>query len=261
MGSWREIEARLQELLRLRTLPVGFKLCEMAEELDRIEKLRKPPHKVLFCQLITAARTYGMTLGAAAGDFYSPACPGMLGLEKRPEYMMDGKFKSVFWFEDQKDAAECERLFPVIPAGKWKAVALAPLREERFSPDLVLFYGTPSQMILGINGFQWKDYQPFQFFCVGEGACSDFIARSFVEGKPFLSIPCYGERTYGHVAEDELSMAVPAAMMKKLILGLEGLSKRGIRYPIPPTGALADMFPGIPKAYREMWKDRTKGKS
>ncbi len=260
MGSGKQIDAKLQELLRLRTLPVAFKLLAEVEELNKIEKVRKPAHQVLFCQLITAARTYGMTMGAVAGDFYSPACPGMLGLEERPDYMMDGKFKATFWFEDQKDAVKCEKLFPVIPAGKWKAVVLAPLRQEKFDPDLVLFYGTPAQMILAVNALQWKDYEPFQFFCVGEGACADFIGRAYLDRKPFLSLPCYGERTYGHVAEDELSMAVPAETMEKLIEGLEGLSGRGIRYPIPPTGALADMLPGTPKIYQEMWKGRIRKK-
>jgi len=43
--------------------------------------------------------------------------------------------------------------------------------------------------------------------------------------------------------------------------GLEGLSRRGIRYPIPFTGALADMTPGLPKIYLDMFKDRRRRKT
>lgn len=258
MGRWQDLDRKLQERLRLRTYPVAFKLLPEEEDLKKIGKLRRPSHQVLFCQLVTAARTYGMTLGAVEEDFMSPACPGMLGLSERPDYVMDGRFKAAFWFQDQKDGEKFEKAFPVIPMGQGKAVVLAPLKQEQFEPDIVLFYGTPAQMILAINGLQWKEYEPFQFYCVGEGACSDALARCFLTQKPSLSIPSYGERTYGHIAEDELAMAIPAKAMDKLIEGLEGLAQRGIRYPIPYTGSLADMTPGMPKVYQEMFKDRLK---
>lgn len=261
MGKWKEVDGKLQELLRLKTFPVAFKLLPEGKELEKIEKVRRPSHQVLFCQVITAVRTYGMTMGLVEEDLMSPACAGMLGLAERPDYVMDGRFKGAFWFQDQKEAVKFEKLFPVIPQGKGKAVALAPLREEKFEPEIILFYGTPAQMILAINGLQWKDYEPFQFYCVGEGACSDAIARCYLTQKPSLSIPSYGERTYGHTAEDELAMALPAHTLGKLIEGLEGLAKRGIRYPIPFTGALADMTPGVPKVYQEMFKDRKKRRS
>jgi len=258
MGFWKDADQKLQELLRLRTNPVAFKLLPEEEDLKKIEKLRRPNHQVLFCQMVTAVRTYGMALGAVDEDLMSPACAGMLGLSPRPDYVMDGKFKAAFWFAEQKDGEKFEKSFPVIPPGKFRAVALAPLKQEKFEPDLVLFYGTPAQMILAINGLQWKDYEPLQFYCVGEGACSDAVARCYLTQKPSLSIPSYGERTYGHVGEDELAMAVPAWAMGKLVAGLEGLAQRGIRYPIPYTGSLADMTPGMPKVYQEMFKDRKK---
>lgn len=261
MGTWQDINRKLEELLRLRTFPVALKLLAEEKDLEKIGKLRRPAHPVLFCQLVSAVRTYGMTLGAIEEDFLSPACPAMLGLAERPDYVMDGRFKAAFWFASQKDGAKFERCFPVIPFGRFKAVALAPLKQENLDPEMVLLYGTPAQMILVINGLQWQDYEPFQFSCVGEGACADAIARCYISQKPSLAIPSYGERTYGHVAEDELSMAIPARSLEKIIGGLEGLAQRGIRYPIPYTGSLADMTPGIPKVYREMFKDRKRRKN
>lgn len=59
-------------------------------------------------------------------------------------------------------------------------------------------------------------------------------------------------------AEEELAMALPANAMDKLIEGLEGLAQRGIRYPIPFTGAIADMTPGMPKVYQDMFKSEKK---
>jgi dephospho-CoA kinase len=88
-----------------------------------------------------------------------------------------------------------------------------------------------------------------QFFCVGESSCSDVIARCYLDGKPSLSIPCYGERRYGHAQDDELVMAIPAAMMDKALRGLEALYKRGVRYPISYAGVEADVAGAFPASY------------
>ena len=78
MGKWKDLDGILQELLRLRTFPVALKFLPEAKDLEKIEKLRRPNHQVLFCQLVTAVRTYGMAMGALDDDIMSPACAGML---------------------------------------------------------------------------------------------------------------------------------------------------------------------------------------
>ena len=47
------------------------------------------------------------------------------------------------------------------------------------------------------------------FYSVGETSCSDVIGRCFVDQVPALSIPCYGERRFGHAADDELAIGLP----------------------------------------------------
>ena len=47
-------------------------------------------------------------------------------------------------------------------------------------------------------------------------------------------IPCFAERRYGGVMEDELLMAIPPHFLPKIIQGLDALSRNGLRYPIPP---------------------------
>ena len=91
-----------------------------------------------------------------------------------------------------------------------------------------------------------------QFFCVGESSCSDAIARCYNTGKPSLSIPCYGERRYGHAQDDELVMAVPAGMMEKALSGLESLYRRGVRYPISYAGAEGSVLDTFPAAYKNL---------
>jgi dephospho-CoA kinase len=88
-----------------------------------------------------------------------------------------------------------------------------------------------------------------QFYCVGETSCSDAITRCYLSRKPALSIPCYGERRYGHAQDDELVMAIPIEMMDKALSGMEALYKRGIRYPISYAGAETDVTHAFPAVY------------
>jgi dephospho-CoA kinase len=104
-------------------------------------------------------------------------------------------------------------------------------------------------MMLLINSLQFENYEVMQFYCVGESSCSDAIARCYLQDKPALSIPCYGERRYGHAQDDELVMAIPAAMMDKALNGMEALYRRGIRYPISYAGTETDVAHAFPAAY------------
>src|SRR5260221_37953 len=77
------------------------------------------------------------------------------------------------------------------------------------------------------------------FTSVGESACADSWGKALKTGEPALTIPCYAERRYGGVADDELLMAIPPRFLPKVVDGLAALSKNGLRYPIPPYSILS----------------------
>ncbi len=251
-GDWEKQVRRMELLLRLRTFPVAFKLLEKKEMLAEIPFLRRMTHKVTLCQMITIARTYDWTVGADLQDFLSPMCPSIIGLTELPEIYKDGTFRSIVWTKTRKDGQKFENAIPRLPTGKYEAAVLAPLVYNPFDPDIVLIYANPAQMMLLINALQFEDYEVMQFYCVGESSCSDAIARCYLGRKPFVSIPCYGERRYGHAQDDELVMALPGEMMEKALRGMEALYKRGIRYPISHAGAELDVTQGFPMAYGGM---------
>ncbi len=249
MTDWTHLTKRLEALLRLKTFPVAFKLLENVAELENNPWVRRLPHKTTTCQLITIVRTYDWTVGAVADDFVSPRCTSILGLAELPEFIRDGTMRSMVWCATVEDARRCEESIPMIPTGKYNAVLLAPLVYNPFAPDIILIYGNPAQMMLLINAIQFRDYERLQFFSVGESACADVIAQCYLTGKPSLTIPCYGERRYGHAQDEEMVMGIPNNYYEKVIDGLEELYKRGIRYPISQFGAQVDPGPGLLAAY------------
>jgi uncharacterized protein (DUF169 family) len=144
--------------------------------------------------------------------------------------------------------------YPLIPPGE--AAVLAPLASGKFHPDVILIYGNPAQMMLLMNGLQFKDYERFQFFFIGEGSCADGLAQCYTSGKPALAIPCMGERAFGAVTDDEMVMALPPGMMTKAVEGLKALKSRGISYPIMYLGPLCDPSPILMQIYPDWWESR-----
>lgn len=247
--DWEKPIRRMELLLRLKSFPVAFKLFEKKEDLKKIPFLRRMQHKSTLCQLTNLVRNFDWTVGADVDDFMSVVCPSIIGLSDTPGYMKNGTFRSIVWTKNRADGKKYEQSIPRIPLGRYEAVAMAPLVYNPFDPDMVLIYANPAQMMLLINALQFEDYEVMKFFCVGESSCSDAIARCYLDQKPYLTIPCYGERRYGHAQDDELVMALPVQTMDKALRGLESLYRRGIRYPISYAGAETDVNRAFPAAY------------
>jgi uncharacterized protein (DUF169 family) len=104
-------------------------------------------------------------------------------------------------------------------------------------------------MILFINGLQWRGYRKFDWSVVGETACADSWGRALSTGEPSLSLPCYAERRFGGVPDEEMLMALPPRYLALAIDGMKALARNGIRYPVAPYGIQNDVRPGLATAY------------
>ena len=128
--------------------------------------------------------------------------------------------------------------------GQYQAMAVSPLASGRLNPpDICLVYATPGQMIILINGLQYTGYKKFEWGVVGETACADSWGRALKTGEPSLSLPCFAERRYGGVPDEEMLMALSPAHLAKAIIGMKQLAKNGLRYPIAPYGIQATCAP------------------
>jgi uncharacterized protein (DUF169 family) len=253
--DWAKLSQEMECLLRLKASPVAYKRLEKLEELDKIPEVMRLDRRATFCQLPALARTMGLTV-AATRDNFGERCARINGLAPTTEKELawEAEGFSHGWFANVEEARKQMTEYPLVPPGE--AVVVAPLAADKFYPDVILIYGNPAQMMLLMNGLQFKYYERFQFFFIGEGACADGLAQCYTTGKPALAIPCMGERAFGAVTEDELVMALPPGMMAKAVEGLKALKNRGIGYPIAYLGPLCDPSPVLMQIYPEWWEPR-----
>ena len=240
----------LNKLLKLRTIPIGMKLFSTQEEMEKVEKIRRPNGVFTTDQIVGQACRNGWTVGITAEDLVGAQCSTVIGLHPRSEEWLSGKHMAGVWFQTEEESSIHQNAMDVVPYGNYEAMAVSPLASGRLDPpDICLIYATPAQMILFINGLQWSGYKKLEWGCVGESACADSWGRALSTGEPSLSIPCFAERRYGGVMEDELLMAIPPHFLPKVIDGLEHLSRNGLRYPIAPYGINNDAKAGMGVSY------------
>jgi uncharacterized protein (DUF169 family) len=248
--DWPGLVGDLNRLLRLRTTPIGMKLYEQPEELKAIPRLRRPGAVHTTDQIVAQAARLGWTVGITADDLVGQQCGAVIGLHPQDEAWLSGAHMTGVWFETLDDASAHQHAMFTVPHGRYSAMVVSPLAGGRLDPpDIALIYATPGQMIMLISGLQWAGYRKLEFGCVGESACADSWGRALATREPSLSIPCFAERRYGGVLDDELLLAIPPAYLPRAIAGMERLSRNGLRYPIPQYGVQSDARAGLGVSY------------
>ena len=245
-----QLVADLNRLLRLRATPIGMKMFKTRADMEAIPKIRRPSDVHTTDQIVGQACRNGWTVGITMDDLVGAQCGAVIGLHPRNEEWLSGDRMHGVWYGTAEDAAAHQASMDVLNYGEYEAMAVSPLASERLNPpDICLIYATPAQMILFINGLQFVGFKKLDFSCVGESSCADSWGKALKTGEPSLSIPCFAERRYGGVMDDELLMALPPKFLPKVIAGLEALSKNGLRYPIAPYGVNNDVRAGMGVSY------------
>lgn len=243
----------LDRLLKLRTPAFGMKLFEKAADMEAIPRIRRPKAVHAFDQVVGQASRLGWTVGVTADDLVGAQCRAVIGLgnAKDAEWRSGQRMVGV-WYSTPDDAGAHQAAMTCVEDGQYEAMVVSPISSGRINPpDIVLFYATPGAMMYFINGLQWAGYKKFDWGVVGESACADSWGRALKTREPSLSIPCFAERRYGGVLDDEMLMALPPDYLPKAIAGMEALSKNGLRYPFPQYGIQQDVRAGMRVSYAD----------
>ncbi len=250
--DWKKLTTDLERLLKLRSLPIGMKLFRSKDEMEAIPRLRRPTAIHTMDQVVAQAARLGWSVGVTSDDLYGTQCGAVVGLgDHKNAVWASGCDMVGVWFETLEDASAHRSAMTCVADGLYQALAVAPLSKGQLDPpDIALFYATPGAMIYFINGLQWSGYEKFEWGAVGESSCSDAWGRALKVGEPSLSIPCYPERRYGGVLDDELLMALPIDQLERAVAGMNALAKNGLRYPVPQYGIQQDVRAGMSATYK-----------
>ncbi len=251
--DWAKLAAELEQRLRLRAIPFGMKLFKTRAEMEAIPRIRRPQSVHTLDQVVAQAARLGWTVGITAEDLVGAQCRAVVGLGlAKDAAWRSGRHMAGVWYGTLEDASAHQAAMNCVEDGTFEALAVAPLASGRLDPpDIALFYATPGAMIYFINGLQWSGYKRFEWSVVGESACANSWGRALKTREPSLSIPCFAERRYGGVLDDEMLMALPPEGLAKALAGMAALAKNGFRYPFAQYGIQQDVRAGMAVSYPE----------
>ena len=249
--DWAAVATELDSLLKLRSIPFAMKMFEHRADMEAIPRIRRPQAVHTLDQIVGQASRLGWTVGVTSDDLVGAQCRAVVGLGgAKTDAWKSGQAMTGVWFSTIEDASAHQAAMHCVPDGQYDALAVGPLASGKLGdPDIALFYATPGAMIYFINGLQWAGYKRFDWSVVGESACADSWGRALTTGEPSLSIPCFAERRYGGVLDDEMLMALPPDGLIKAIEGMRALAKNGFRYPFAQYGVQQDVRAGMAVSY------------
>jgi uncharacterized protein (DUF169 family) len=249
--DWGRLSAELEGLLKLRCSPFGMKLFERRADMEAITRIRRPKAVHTLDQIVAQSARLGWTVGITADDLVGAQCRAVVGLgQAKDAAWRSGEAMTGVWYMTDADAQAHQAAMHCVDDGRFESLAVSPLSSGRLNPpDIALFYATPGAMMYFINGLQWSGYKRFDWSVVGESACADSWGRALKTGEPSLSIPCFAERRYGGVLDDEMLMACSPARLWDAIAGMKALARNGFRYPFPQYGIQQDAREGLGVSY------------
>ena len=250
--DYEALTAGLTRYLKLKTMAVGMKRFVSVAEMEAVPRIRRPnpAEKLATDQVVGQARWIGWTIGITMDNLMGQQCGAVVGLAPRDAEFLSGERMKGVWYGTLEDSAAHQAAMSCASHGDYQALAVSPLTSKRLdNPDICLIYATPGQMITLINGLQYTGYRKYSFTVVGESACADSWGRALSTGEPSVSIPCYAERKFGGVLDDELLIALPPSFLPGLVDGLAALDRNGLRYPIPNHGIQKSPLDSIATSY------------
>ncbi len=250
MIMWNDIYKSLNEYLKLSTYPVGVKLLRSIREIKEDVRIRKPRVKLSVCQVIGLSRIYGWNIVASISDMTCIYGAIALGLIDPPSDIKNGKVAYEGGAYKTMEAGEkaFKNMYRV--KDRYEGFEAGPIHELYFDPDIILIYGNSAQINRLIHSLTWGNGERLEFSSIGEYACADYIAYPIITGKAHITLPCYGDRRFGHSQFDEIVFSIPINKINDLIEGLKKLHEVGYRYPTLYYGILVQTSKtAYPKAF------------
>ena len=82
--DYAEVVNDLQNLLKLRSIPFAMKLFERREDMEAIDRIRRPQNVHTLDQVVGQASRLGWTVGITAENLVGDQCRAVVGLGATP---------------------------------------------------------------------------------------------------------------------------------------------------------------------------------
>ena len=224
--EYAELQESIMKSLGLRWQPVAVSLIAADEQLPDAPM---PAENLRFCQAMMAARRGASILMPP----FKHSCPdgtSIFGMTGVPEKLATGEIYVLFHKVVNAEAAAkmvAER--PVFPPHSKRATYVAPLAKTVRDPEVVVFTGTPEQMMWLSMSMSYYTGHRHDFHASGfNSMCVEAVLLPLENDEPNITFGCYGCRAATDIGEDMMFMGVPTHLLPMIAEGAAELAKKAI---------------------------------
>src|ERR1700674_3049591 len=121
------LAAKLENLLKLRSIPFGMKLFERRADMEAIPKIRRTTSVHTLDQLVAEAARLGWSVGVTTEYLFGAQCRAVVGLgHAKDDNWRSGKHMTGVWFSTVEDASAHQAAMHCVEDGQYEALAVAP---------------------------------------------------------------------------------------------------------------------------------------
>lgn len=210
----------LNNILRLKTTPLGIKFFEKSDNIPR--EFQIIDRKMVTCAVLGLSRYYEIPV-AITKEFTKGICLGpdiSLGWgEVPPDF---GKMATGMFAENEEEAVKVLANMMSLEKGKYEAYAVAPIDSITIEPDIIQIWGNPLQMVELVYANTWHNGgERINLSTNGHGgSCYEVLAVPFIKNVITLALADMGDRRHGYAGDDDMIMGVPISKLEVLYDGL-----------------------------------------
>ena len=252
-----ELNQALQEYVRPETFPVAIRLLKKGEALP--ERVKRPAADmdimVTICQGISFSRKYGWVVGVGEEDLNCPLAASVFGFKPYLDYMAQGHACFQMYTETLGAGAKTELETEKVPFGSFDYILSAPLHRTVFEPEIIVVYGNAAQVMRLTVAALWREGGRLKSSFSGRLDCADEILVPLRTQRPEVILPCNGDRVFAQTQDHEMAFSFPWSWAERLVEGLQGSNKGGVRYPIPTFLKYTPAYPAHYEKMNKLWDE------
>src|SRR5438132_8650050 len=120
--DWAAVVEELNALMKLRTIVFAMKLFERREDMEAIDRIRRPQSIHTLDQVVGQASRLAWTVGITAENLVGAQCRAVVGLgNAKDEAWRSGQHMVGVWYSSEEDASAHQAAMECVPDGRYEA--------------------------------------------------------------------------------------------------------------------------------------------
>lgn len=211
--NYKELSEKLNSILKMKHSAVGIKLLTENNLIPGYDS----SNKYTFCQFIMKARE-GNKLLANGSNIACANGASALGFIPVPEKLMSGQFLSIIGSFQKEAGKKTMELMPRFEQNQYTGIALAPLAEVDFDPDIIVLETLPEQIMWLNLATIYQTGGRLNFSTsISNGTCVDMTVVPHLTQEINVSTGCYGCRNATNVPDEHLYAGFPGNQLESIV--------------------------------------------